>query len=209
MYLPAAFTPPSPEALIEAIRLARIGDVVTGSDGGRMEATTLPLLWEPDGDHGRLVGHLARANPHVGQMSGGTEALVLFHVADAYVSPAYYASKREHGKVVPTWNYISVQARGTITLHREPEWLLGLVNRLTDHHEAERTEPWSVADAPPEFIDGQLRAIVGIEIALTSLEGKWKLSQNRPEPDRLAVIEALAAGTPTDCELAAHMHPGR
>ena len=124
--------------------------------------------------------------------------MAIFAGPDAYISPSWYATKRETGKVVPTWNYVAVHAYGELVVHDDPVWSADLVRRLTDHHEAARDEPWSVDDAPADFVRAQLRAIVGIELPITRLEGKRKLSQNRPAADVAGVIAGLAAGSPTE-----------
>jgi transcriptional regulator len=197
MYNPPHFAQNNHETMVDLIRQANIGELVTlGADG--LLASTVPLLWEPDGEHGRLVGHLARANQQWKATNAGVEALVIFRTVDAYVSPSFYASKAEHGKVVPTWNYVSIHARGPLVIHDDPQWVRALVSRLTNHHEEDRDRPWSIDDAPTYFIDKQLAAIVGIEIPITTLEGKQKLSQNRAAADIEGVIAGLQSGTPTD-----------
>jgi transcriptional regulator len=138
------------------------------------------------------VGHVARANPQWREIGAGLDALVVFQGADAYVSPSWYAAKREHGKVVPTWNYVIVQARGRARIHDDPAWLRTQVGMLTDHHEADRAQPWAVRDAPDDFVAGQLKGIDGVEIEIASLDGKAKLSQNRSAADRAGVRDGLA-----------------
>jgi transcriptional regulator len=197
MYNPPHFAEPRQDVLVELIRQAHLGELITlGPDG--LLASTIPLLWEVDGEHGRLVGHLARANQQWRTTDANVEALVIFRTVDAYVSPSYYASKAEHGKVVPTWNYVSVHARGPLVIHDDRDWVRALVSRLTDHHEEDRDMPWSIDDAPTDFIDKQLAAIVGIEIPITVLEGKQKLSQNRPVADIEGVVAGLQSRTPSD-----------
>jgi transcriptional regulator len=197
MYNPPHFAETRHDVLVELIRQANIGELITlGPDG--LQASTVPLLWEPDGEHGRLVGHLARANQQWRTTDANVEALVIFRTVDAYVSPSYYASKAEHGKVVPTWNYVSVHVRGPLVIHDDRDWVRSLVSRLTDHHEEVRDMPWSIHDAPTDFIDKQLAAIVGIEIPISTLEGKQKLSQNRPAADIEGVIAGLQSRTPSD-----------
>ncbi len=141
---------------------------------------------------------MARANAQWRTSSDSVDALALFAGSDAYVSPSLYPSKREHGRVVPTWNYTSVHVYGRLIVHDDPGWKLDLVRRLTEHHEAGRAQPWAVDDAPPDFIERQLGAIVGLEIAITRIEGKRKLSQNRSAADVEAVAEALSAGSTRD-----------
>lgn len=186
MYNPAAFRETDSEVLRAAIREYPLATLVTqGAEG--LEATHLPMLLNGD----VLRGHIARANPHWQKYEAGTEALAIFTGPQHYISPNWYASKREHGRVVPTWNYVAIHARGPLTFHHDPEWLRELVTALTAEHERTQERPWRVSDAPSEFIDAQLRAIVGVEMTVTSLEGKWKLSQNRPAADADGVIEGL------------------
>lgn len=164
--------------------------LVTVAADGSPDATFLPVLWRGD----RLVGHVARANPHWKAVVDGSAALAVVTGPDAYVSPSFYASKREHGKVVPTWNYSAVHLRGPVRVVDDAAWLRELVGALTDHHESGRDEPWAVEDAPATYVDKQLRAIVGIEMVVESVEAKAKLSQNRSEEDRAGVVAGLAGG---------------
>jgi transcriptional regulator len=161
--------------------------LITVGEGGYPAATLLPLLW--DGE--RLVFHMARANPHWRSISPGAPALAVVTAAEAYVSPTWYASKTEHGRVVPTWNYSAVHFTGRATVHDDPAWLLDAVTRLTDRHEQPRAEPWSVGDAPERYLEKQLRAIVGIDFAVEQVEGKAKLSQNRDDADFAGVVAGL------------------
>lgn len=175
--------------------------VTHGTDG--LESTILPLLYDPlAGPLGALTGHVARANP-LARDGNREEALVVVTGTQGYISPSWYASKAEHGKVVPTWDYVTVQAAGPLLLHDDPAWLLDLVTRLTGRHETGRPSPWAVTDAPPEFVTANLRAIVGLEIPLTRLTGKAKLSQNRPAADIDGVVAGLRAeGGPAGSVLA-------
>jgi len=162
-------------------------------------ATPLPLLWDPEpAPFGTLTGHVARPNPQGKGARAGVEALAIFNGPQAYISPNWYPTKREHGKVVPTWNYVTVHAYGPLKVVDDAEWLRRLVTRLTDLHEGFSAVPWKVTDAPDDFIDQMLKGIVGIEIPLTRIEGKWKLSQNRPEPDQAGTIAGLEARAATD-----------
>jgi transcriptional regulator len=161
--------------------------LITVGEDGYPAATLLPLLW--DGE--RLVFHMARANPHWRSISPGAPALAVVTAAEAYVSPAWYASKTEHGRVVPTWNYSAVHFTGRATVHDDPAWLLDAVTRLTDRHEQDRAEPWEVGDAPETYVEKQLRAIVGIDFAVEQVEGKAKLSQNRDDADVAGVVAGL------------------
>ncbi|WP_339486205.1 FMN-binding negative transcriptional regulator [Pseudomonas sp. EL_65y_Pfl2_R95] len=191
MYLPSAFRLDDLGTLHEEIDKARLATVVSHGASG-LQATPLPLLLvREEGQYGTLYGHLARANPHWRDWQDGNQALVMFNTADGYISPAWYPAKAEHGKVVPTWNYISIQARGPIELFDDPQRLLQLVSRLSDKHEASRAQPWSVTDAPADYIDKMLRAIVGFALPIEQLEGKYKLSQNRDIADRQGVHAGL------------------
>jgi transcriptional regulator len=190
MYLPAHFAQTDLGALHRAIAEAGLATLVSGSEGA-LEVTHLPLLLDAaHGPHGRLVGHVARANPHW-RAPAGTPGLAIFLGPDAYVSPSWYATKAETGKVVPTWNYLAIHAHGTLRWFEGRDELLEVVTRLTGRHEAARPHPWAVGDAPPDYVDAQLRAIVGVELTITRLEGKWKASQNRSEADRRGVAEGL------------------
>jgi transcriptional regulator len=171
-------------ALVAAVGSAQL--VTTGPDG-YPRATLLPVLWEED----RLVFHMARANDHWRAIGADAPALAVVSGAEAYVSPAWYASKQEHGRVVPTWNYSAVHLTGTVTVHDDPDWVRDAVSRLTDRHEGRREEPWAVTDAPEVYVGKQLRAIVGVELRVESVEAKAKLSQNRSEEDRQGVVEGL------------------
>jgi transcriptional regulator len=166
--------------------------VTLGNEG--LDATPLPLMLDPtDGPHGSLIGHIARANPQWRTTDASQEALAIFSGPDSYIPPSYYETKRLTGKVVPTWNYVTVHARGRISFFQEPEALLDLVRRLTERHEGERSAPWAVSDAPADFIQSQLRAIVGLRMEITALTGKWKMSQNRSPTDRAGVVAGLRA----------------
>lgn len=191
MYTPAHFA-----ATPETVRglLSRPGalNLVTMTSQGLL-ATLLPFVFDPDaGEHGALQGHLARNNIQWSEPAVG-EALAIIQGADAYVSPSWYASKAEHGRVVPTWNYTTAHVYGRLVIHDDPAWLERQVRRLTGAHEAGFEHPWSVDDAPGRFIAGQLRAIVGVELVITRIEAKAKLSQNRPEADVDGVVAGLSA----------------
>ncbi|WP_339510889.1 FMN-binding negative transcriptional regulator [Pseudomonas sp. RL_15y_Pfl2_60] len=206
MYLPSAFRQDDLSVLHDEIDNARLATVVSHGASG-LQATHLPLLLiREEGRYGTLYGHLARANPHWRDWQEGSQALVMFNLADGYISPAWYPAKAEHGKVVPTWNYISVHARGPIELFDDPQRLLQLVSRLSDKHEAPRSQPWSVDDAPADYIDKMLRAIVGFALPIEHLEGKYKLSQNRDSADQQGVRAGLQSSTdPSDQLLAGRM----
>ena len=191
MYLPRHFTAADAaqvEAFVDAMGAA---DLVT-FDGSKPVASLIPVIWDRDaGEHGRLLGHLALANPQWKSVSAGTVALAIVHGPQAYVSPSWYPSTARHGKMVPTWNYVSVHFTGPLTVHRDPEWLRAMVTRLTGRYEESRPRPWAVTDAPPEFIDAQLRAIVGVELTIATVEAKHKLSQNRNADDQAGALEGL------------------
>jgi transcriptional regulator len=192
VYTPPAFRLDDLPELHRVMRAARLATLVTATDQGLL-ATPLPLLLAPDeGPFGTLYGHLARANPQWTQPAKG-EAMVVFAGPDAYVTPAWYATKQETGRVVPTWNYVAVHAYGEPGFFEDADRLLDLVTRLTDLHEAPRAEPWAVADAPEAFIRGQLRGIVGLRLPITRILGKRKMSQNRSAEDRAGVAAGLAA----------------
>jgi transcriptional regulator len=191
MYVPPHFAEEDLATLHRTIRAARLATLVTlGSEG--MEASHVPILLdEGEGPRGAIRGHLARPNPQWRRASVETPALVIFLGPDAYVTPNWYATKRETGKVVPTWNYLAIHAYGRIEFFEDPVRLRAIVTELTELHEGKRAQPWAVSDAPPDFIAAHLRGIIGFRIVIDRLEGKWKLSQNRPAADRQGVIEGL------------------
>ncbi len=189
MYIPASFAPD--EATVrDLLHHHGAADLVTLTAEG-LAATMLPFVYVPGaGELGALHGHLARNNPQWRLPARG-EALAIVRGPDAYITPSWYASKAEHGRVVPTWNYVTAHVYGRLVVHDDPRWTEDLVRRLTAKHEAARARPWSVDDAPRAFIEGQLRAIVGVELAITRIEAKAKLSQNRPAADVDGVIAGL------------------
>jgi len=191
MYVPENFNEDRIPVLHETIRAIKLGTLVT-LGGEEMIASHVPMLVDPEpAPYGTLLGHIARANPQWKDASDKVLALAIFLGPDAYISPSLYATKRATGKVVPTWNYAAIHAYGRVRFFEDPERLLRLVTRLTATHEAKRARPWAVTDAPPQFVQGMLRAIVGFELPIERLEGKWKMSQNRPAEDRAGVIEGL------------------
>jgi transcriptional regulator len=195
MYLPAHFAESRPEVLSALVRSHPFGLLVTQNRAGGIDANSIPFFLDAaaDGTPGVLRGHVARANPLWQAARDDVDALVVFQGPQGYVSPAWYPSKAEHGKVVPTWNYVMVQARGTLRAIDDRTWLRAFVTRLTERHESERAAPWAVSDAPADYLETMLGAIVGIEIVLSSLTGKWKVSQNRPAADRAGVVAGLLA----------------
>jgi len=203
MYLPKDFKEDRAPVLHEAIRQARLGTLVTmGADG--IEASHVPMLVDPEpAPFGTLHGHIARANPQWRRAAPAVQALAIFLGPDAYITPAWYETKRQSGKVVPTWNYVAIHAYGQLTFYEDADRLLALVTKLTETHEAGRDQPWAVSDAPKDFIAGMLKAIVGFELPIARLEGKWKMSQNRPAADRAGVVAGLAReGGPEEAAVA-------
>ena len=192
MYTPPAFRQNDLALLHQQINACPLATLVNQGANG-LQASHLPLLLAADeGEFGTLYGHFARANPHWRELLQG-ETLAIFQGPQAYISPAWYPSKAEHGKAVPTWNYIAVHARGQAQLIEDREGLLQLVSRLSAQHEAGREQPWAVSDAPTDYIDTMLRAIVGFALPIQRLEGQWKLSQNRTAADRDGVHKGLSA----------------
>jgi transcriptional regulator len=203
MYIPPHFAEKRPELLQDFIGRHPLATLVTLNRNG-LVANHIPLLLDPDpAPHGKLLGHLARANDQWRDFDAHIPALAVFTGPQGYVSPSWYETKAETGKVVPTWNYAAVHAYGTLRAIDDAEWLRGFVGRLTDRHEGPRQRPWKVEDAPESFIQAQLKGIVGIELTVQRFEGKWKLSQNRPERDRLGTERGLGeTGNASDAALA-------
>jgi len=193
MYLPAHFEEKRPEVLHALMREHPLGQLVShGPDG--LDANPLPFELDTGASpHGTLRAHVARANP-VWQQAGDTEVLVIFQAADGYISPNGYPSKPEHHRHVPTWNYAVVHAHGVLRVRDDERFLRGLLARLTREHEArsQQARPWKMGDAPADYINGLLQVIVGIEVEITRLVGKFKLGQNRETRDRLGAADALA-----------------
>lgn len=191
MYIPPHFAETRPEALQRIIREHPLGVLVTHGGAG-LDADHLPFEFDPGaGTHGLLTGHVARANSLWQRCPTGTEVMVIFRGAEAYISPNWYPSKHETHRQVPTWNYEVVHAHGTITVRDDERFVRGVVARLTRRHETTEPTPWKMRDSAPGYIDSMLRNIVGIEIAVCSLVGKSKLSQNREERDRLGAADEL------------------
>ncbi len=206
MYLPPAFREedlPTIHAEMQKIQLATLV-TVTGSG---MVATHLPLMLDSSaGDYGTLYGHVARGNTQWSGNLAEVEALAIFTASGAYVTPNWYPSKHETGKVVPTWMYAAIHAYGKVKFIDDAEWLRDVVTRLTDKHEADSANPWKVTDAPPDYIDAQLARIVGVELPISRLEGKWKFDQRSSQPDRVGILAGLeASGTPGNLEAAGVM----
>jgi transcriptional regulator len=201
MYVPPAHRIDD-DAAWAVVADAGVGVFITPSADGLLSAIA-PVLVAPD--RSTLASHVARANPWWRAVEPGAEVLVLFLAASAYVSPTYYPSRAEQPAVVPTWNYVAAEVRGRATIHDDADWLRAQVNAVTDHFEEGLDPRWWVADAPEEYIERQLRAIVGVEVTVTSIEGKSKLSQNRSGVDHDAVRDHLGAGSLAERNVAARM----
>jgi transcriptional regulator len=209
MYIPSAFNEDDLATLHRQIEGTRLAILVTFGSRG-LQANHVPLLFNPDqGPNGTLHGHLSKANPQWREMEAGAEALVIFPGPDAYVSPTFYPSKAEHGQAVPTWNYLAIHAYGIPEVFHDAQRLRELVSILTAKHEAGRPQPWTLEDAPPDYIAKMLNAIVGFTIPITRLEGKRKLTQNRSAADIAGVQAGLAASSElNDNEIAQLMRQG-
>ena len=203
MYVPRAFAVDDIKILHQQMQASPLPVLVTHASQGLL-ASHVPMLLNPDeGPCGTLYGHLARANPHWQDLAQGTEALVIFAGEQAYISPTFYPGKADHGKAVPTWNYLAVHAYGMAEVFDDAERLLALVSRLSDRQEANRPTPWAVSDAPADYVDSMLKAIVGFRLPITRLQGKRKLSQNRDARDQAGVRQGLLANpNPQDHALA-------
>ncbi len=194
MYLPAHFDEKRPEVLQALMRARPLAAIVTHGAGG-LAANHVPLMFLPGGAAGLgvLRGHVARANAMWQQAQEDAQVLAIFQGSDSYISPSWYPTKKEHGKVVPTWNYCTVHVHGTMRAHHDAQWLRQLLGSLTDAHESAMPQPWSIDDAPKDYLQALLAQIVGIEIEITHIEGKWKVSQNQPERNRAGAAKGLLA----------------
>jgi transcriptional regulator len=191
MYTPSHFAENDLERLQQFIQQRAFGTLVVLTDNG-LEANSIPFVLHPKQSvQGVLQGHVARANPVWQSFSADVEAMVLFQGSDAYISPSWYPTKQEHGKVVPTWNYVAVHVYGKLSVREEASWLYQHLNELTMQHESHFEHPWQVDDAPKEFTDRLVGNIVGLEFQITKMIGKWKVSQNQPEQNRAAVAQTL------------------
>lgn len=203
MYVPRDFAETTTRMLHEQMLDTPLPVLVTHDSQGLI-ASHIPLLLKPDeGEYGTLYGHLARANRQWQALAGGAEAMVIFAGRQAYISPSFYPEKAEHGKAVPTWNYLAVHAYGQAEVFDDAQRLLALVSQLSDRHEANRPQPWAVSDAPRDYINSMLKAIVGFSLSITRLKGQRKLSQNRSAADQAGVRNGLmASSNPQDHALA-------
>lgn len=210
MYIPPHFEQPHTEVMRDLIQARPLATVVTMSSNG-IEANHVPLHLSPtDGQFGTLRGHIARSNLMWRESVLDVETLVVFHGPDSYISPSWYPTKQEYGKVVPTWNYAVVHAYGTLKIVDDPAWLREHLHALTAQHEMVFPEPWAVSDAPRDFTENLLGAIVGIEIAITRLNGKWKASQNQPPQNQLGIVNGLKeSGGARELEMAALIMKGQ
>lgn len=199
MYRHPSFTVDDEELIRSLTADRRLGTIVVASGGG-FEASPLPWLFNGD----ELHGHVVNANPLVELCAADVPCLVTFDLADGYVSPSWYPSKTEHGKVVPTWNYVAVHVHGSVRAVTDREWVLGQVTSLSESMEQERPDPWSVSDAPEDFIQKQLGSITGLIVSIDRIEAKAKLSQNRTDADRVAVQEKIGSGN-SEAEIANYM----
>ncbi|WP_020108208.1 FMN-binding negative transcriptional regulator [Nocardia sp. 348MFTsu5.1] len=188
MYIPRKFEL-TDEQIATALRSSGMAHLITSSADG-FQITPMPMMFDPD--RNTLVAHMARANPHWHAADAASDSVAIFAGLDGYISPSLYATKAEGGKVVPTWNYETINVYGSLQVHDDPDWLLEHVSVLSDRHEHARDMPWAVADAPEHFIAGQLKAIVGIELVITRWEGKAKMSQNQPERNQISVVDGLS-----------------
>ncbi|WP_226664597.1 FMN-binding negative transcriptional regulator [Microbulbifer aggregans] len=191
MYIPKAFQQEDPALLDQLIKDFPFGTLVTHTESG-LDAQHLPFLLADEQHKKVLKAHISKGNPLWKQVQEDSEVLAIFHGPNGYVSPNFYPTKLESGKGVPTWNYAVVHVKGRVRFTQDPEWIKSLIDELTAQHEASQEKPWSTADAPGGYIEKMLPAIVGLEIEVTSITGKWKLSQNQPEQNQQGVIAGLA-----------------
>jgi len=206
MYTPAAFREEDLPTIQAEMRRIQLATLVTMTSTG-LVATHLPLMLDPDaGPYGTLYGHVARLNTQWSESLAEVDAMAIFTASDAYVSPSWYPSKQETGNVVPTWMYAAIHAYGPVRFIDDPEWLRDVVTRLTDKHEASFPEPWKVTDAPSDYVNLQLARIIGVELPIARLEGKWKFDQRSTQPDRAGVMAGLeASAAPANLDAAAVM----
>ena len=191
MFIPSDFAETRIDVMQALMHAHPLATLVASTKQG-LDGHHLPMHLDPSrGPFGVLQGHIARANPVREHAAEGIDALAVFHGAQAYITPSWYATKRETGKVVPTWNYVAVHAHGRLRVIDDPQWLRGHLERLVTEQESRETHPWKISDAPPDYVETLLKGIVGIELDIDRLEGKWKASQNHPAENREGVIEGL------------------
>ena len=191
MYLPATFEETDHARMREWVNQHPLGLLISQGPSG-LQASPLPFVWQQEGERITLLSHMARANPHWSDWAQSSACLVVFQGEQAYVSPSWYPTKAQTHQVVPTWNYAMVQMRGQVKVHTDEAWLHQQVSKVTTHMERVRSQPWSVQDAPERYVASQLKAIVGIEIDVTEVRGKWKMSQNRNAEDAKGVVSGLS-----------------
>jgi len=189
MHIPPQFAETRIDVLQDTIQQAPLATFVVYCD--QLVVNHFPMIIQPGGEHGVLQGHIPRNHELADLLAAGVNAAAVFHGPQSYVTPNWYPSKREHGKVVPTWNYIVVHAHGVACVVQDPDWVLAQINQLTDQQEHAQPSPWQVADAPSEYTQQLVQALVGIEMPIDRLEGKWKVSQNRSAQDQLGVAQGL------------------
>ncbi len=209
MYIPKQFEEPRVEMMHSLIRAYPLATLVIHSSNG-LSANHIPLhLSGSPAPYGALQGHIARANPMVSEIAGGIETLAIFHGTNSYITPSWYATKKATGKVVPTWNYAVVHAYGVLRMVDNASWMRAQLDALTDHTEASFPEPWAVSDAPADYLERSMAAIVGVEMVITKMLGKWKVSQNQPTQNQVGVISGLkASGFPESEAMAALVEAG-
>ena len=207
MYIPNSFRETDPAVMLDFISAHPFGALITTSPSAGLFATHLPFLTDrARGAHGVLQGHIARANPHHDFPDTAADAMVIFTGPDAYITPTWYPAKQEHGKVVPTWNYVAVHVYGTLRFIDDRDFLMRHLDTLTDQHESSQPHPWAMHDAPQDFLEALARGTIGVELEITRLEGKWKMSQNRSHGDIDGVITGLgASSSERDREVADHV----
>jgi transcriptional regulator len=205
MYIPPQFEQPDVNVMHELIRTRSLATLVTmGSEG--IDANHIPLhLSVSPKPHGVLRGHVARSNPLWNDLDSAIDALAIFHGPDAYISPSWYATKQEAGKVVPTWNYTVVHAYGSLRIIDDAGWVRTQLEALTTQNEAGFPHPWKLSDAPEDFTEKLIGAVVGIEMVITRLTGKWKVSQNQPLQNQLSVIHGLNSGSQSEVDAMADL----
>jgi transcriptional regulator len=208
MYTPAHFKEDRIDVLHQLIAHHPLGTLITMTADG-LNANHIPLMVDASrGEFGTLRGHVARSNPVWQTFQADVDALVVFQGPDAYISPSWYPGKKEHGKVVPTWNYAVVHAAGTLVIRDDAAWMRAFLNGITDHFESQKSAPWKMSDAPEDYLQTMMRMVVGIEIPIKSLTGKWKVSQNRPAADREGVAKGLVLGqSEAERKMAALVNP--